>query len=610
MSCFRPEQCLAYPTVRWAGSIPPSVAVGTVTLVMDFNNDAKIDETTDTPALKKTNAVAFWASDSSVTGLPDRERLLDYLTVRVKSTVPWSAGTIQLQLKSNFADEWFVADKLKSGNTYLQNKADSIAQDALVGQPCQFSGTHLQSLGGECVNVSLQNSTDPNNYNPQPLPNLSLGDNEFLFRCEQCPRKYPNVSAIADRTLQLVARNSDGSMMVLDQAKLNIRLLKEWATTYSVRSTPNPQTQDDFRPTASAQLSPGWTDVPPDATNITVLVHGFHTSQSSAETSFIPVMMKRLYWSGHPVLDTGQNDVQGHAHVVGFVWPGDDSFTSVIPPSVGTLLFFPEDEIHALESGVPLAKLLASLSGGGAGRTINIIAHSLGNMVVNSAISRPEVTPSMSKNYIMYDAALAAEAFGPMFPSVPALVTHAKHLGYDPSAANSDLRWKSEWNAMLAGTPHIIDPNSGADLGPDFTDLNHWCTEITAPDNYVTLKPRYELRWLQARPAGGVQDEALPTAARAPPCNVPADQPQRGPWQGFFAGNLTKTNIVNAFNTGDQIVQYVWRLMQLEQKPNYGPKAVELGTTLAALPVVLTGPIYPSVNLLTIFPLEADNGRR
>jgi len=69
-------------------------------------------------------------------------------------------------------------------------------------------------------------------------------------------------------------------------------------------------------------------------------------------------------------------------------------------------------------------------------------------------------------------------------------------------------------------------------------------------------------------------DEALPTAASAPPCNVPADQPQRGPWQGFFAGNLTKTNIVNAFNTGDQIVQYVWRLMQLEQmtcSPKFSP---------------------------------------
>jgi hypothetical protein len=509
-------------------------------------------------------------------------------------------------LKSNFADEWFIADKLKPGDSYLQSEADSTAQDAWVGQPCQLSANHAQNFGGECVKVSLQSQKDANNYNPQPLPNLTLGDNDYLFRCEQCPRQYPNVSAIADRTLQLVAFNRDGSIVVLDQASLDMRLLKEWATVYTVRSTPNPQNPDDFRPNAQAQLGPGWEDVPADADKITALVHGFHTSEDSAEKKFIPVMMKRLYWAGHPVLDTGQNDHQGHAHVVGFAWPGDEQFSGIANQS---LFFFPEDEMHALESGVPIAKKLADIKNGGAGRTINIIAHSLGNMVVNSAISRPEITPGVIKNYIMYDAAVPAEVFGPMFPSQPSLLTHAQFLGYDPVFANRDARWITEFQDVLAGVPHIIDPQTLVDLGPDFTDRDHWCALLNDPNNFAALKPKYNFRWLQTRPPGGIADEALAMNAAAPPCNVPDDLPQRGPWQGFFAGNLNKANMINAFNTGDSIVQYVWRLMQFEQKPNYASKGVELVTTVASLPVLLTGTLDPSVNLLKIFPLEANDSR-
>src|SRR5205085_8013363 len=112
---------------------------------------------------------------------------------------------------------------------------------------------------------------------------LPSGNTDFFVRCDQCPRQYPNVPTVADRSLQLVYRNQDGSLTVLDEAKLDIRLFKEWATMYNVRSTPNPTNPDDYRPISTAQLSPGWADVPADAANLTVLVHGFHASESSAE---------------------------------------------------------------------------------------------------------------------------------------------------------------------------------------------------------------------------------------------------------------------------------------------------------------------------------------
>lgn len=129
--------------------------------------------------------------------------------------------------------------------------------------------------------------------------------------------------------------------------------------------------------------------------------------------------------------------------VVGIEWPGDEGVVSYMPlvTSITTFsFFFPEDEEHDLESGAPISGFLTALEAGGtAGRTVNVIAHSLGNVAVNSAIS---LAPAYTVNkYIMYDAALPAEALGSGFSSDPNLLLHAQALGYPSSTSATDARW-------------------------------------------------------------------------------------------------------------------------------------------------------------------------
>jgi hypothetical protein len=46
--------------------------------------------------------------------------------------------------------------------------------------------------------------------------------------------------------------------------------------------------------------------------------------------------------------------------------------------------------------------------------------------------------------------------------------------------------------------------------------------------------------------------------------------PQRGPWRGFFGSNLSKTRILNTYNSNDFALQTAWYASQTLQKPNVG----------------------------------------
>src|SRR5262249_38640166 len=292
-----------------------------------------------------------------------------------------------------------------------------------------------------------------------------------------------------------------------------------------------------------------------------VLVHGFHTDVTSAEQEFIPTILKRLYWTGTPVLDTKRDDdYQNHAHVVGIEWPGDQKISGVAQV-LNYLYFFPEDEEHALESGVPIGEFFQSLKqNANANRTVSVIAHSLGNMTANSAISR--IPAHTVDKYIMYDAALTSEAFSPNFAPDTDQLQHAQFLGYPAVGGSADVRWQTDWSAMLNNS----DPFAALDL------LN-WCSAVT-PGNSV--RPRYVLRWGQTRPPAGIADEVNPTAITTGPCNVPSDTPQRGPWLGFFAQNTGKTKMFNGFNPTDNVLGLAWKALQIYQKPNFGPKALQI----------------------------------
>src|SRR4029077_9279283 len=137
---------------------------------------------------------------------------------------------------------------------------------------------------------------------------------------------------------------------------------------------------------------PGYAPIPDDAKLITVLVHGFNVNDFEVETGFIPPFVKRLYWTNHQVLSYQGDADHGYAHTVTMLWPGDQGKGHILDvPGVGNLsnlFFFPVDEFHALQTGIPLAWFLLNLKTAPdfSTRQLDVIAHSLGNMAVNSAL--------------------------------------------------------------------------------------------------------------------------------------------------------------------------------------------------------------------------------
>src|SRR5262249_31576580 len=141
--------------------------------------------------------------------------------------------------------------------------------------------------------------------------------------------------------------------------------------------------------------------------------------------------------------------------------------------------YFPDDEFKALQSGVPLADLFVRLSKHN--NQTFLIAHSLGNMIVNSALARPEVSPGMVSKYIMNEAAVPAEAFASNFDQgaeyagsvaatqnyvvpflrpyqVPFLASHLAQMGFSTDSAVQDQIWADQLNRVTKCTQLLCLP--------------------------------------------------------------------------------------------------------------------------------------------------------
>jgi hypothetical protein len=341
------------------------------------------------------------------------------------------------------------------------------------------------------------------------------------------------------------------SSPVVGARRVDIRPLSGWLSVFNARRS------SDFRPAPRSRLLPGWSDIPTDATDITVLVHGFNVTLAQALEEYFPSYFKRLYWVGTPVLSRQGDRSIGYAHTVAFTWPGNQGIA--FPGPIDELLLFPEDEFHALQTGIPLRSLLLSMATSHPRRRLRIIAHSLGNMVVNSALMDPQMD-GVVDTYVMNDAALPADSFDAHYAYSPAereeFERHAAAYGYPDDAV-----WQDEWRDMNAGRPFVaLEPGR---LLPDHTDLDKWRTLMNTFINPALFpKPEYHWRWRQNR------------SAHTMPEGVAHSQSGRGPWRAYFADNLARTRIINTYNETDRVLGIGWTILQRAQKPNIGPAGI------------------------------------
>jgi hypothetical protein len=152
-----------------------------------------------------------------------------------------------------------------------------------------------------------------------------------------------------------------------------------------------------------------------------VFVHGYNVNEWQAR-AWSAEMFKRLWWSG------------SNSRFYAVSWFGDDTQVAW-----QTTINYHVNVRHAFETAPVLALVLNKTL---QGQEVTVAAHSLGNMIVCSAIEDYGARPG---RFCMIDAAVAMEAFDAGLPSQE-FMTHPDWLGY------SNRLCASEWHQLFPET--------------------------------------------------------------------------------------------------------------------------------------------------------------
>ena len=620
-------------------SAPRTIKLGWVRLELDSNNNTEIDST-DREAARKGRPFGFWESEQfyepkvirlrqgAEDGDEDTEDggqdkgLADYFTVRITVNKLWTTpadpnARVRLWLgKDGEKARWFVVPKRRPGKDYLRSKehaADQF-QDIVGAEPsmaatCQFNNESIHNVSGECW-------PGPAGY--VTLPPLKSGSYDLLVRCVDCLIRDSGsmTTNLPKMWVDYVSSDTPTSGMHLDEAAVEIRPVRQWITYATAR--PEGDTIY-YKPLGAMDLDPraivypdkrekflldsqltwantSWTAsttrIPEKARDVNVIVHGYNVPDADMRAIFLPTVFKRLYWVGHPVhrrqgewrkADETPGCVKNCAHTVGMSWPSN--YKGVEPGESGGMgrndawsgLSYPEDEYRAFATGPAFAKYLEAIHEQTANRNIRVLAHSLGNLAMHSALSRDELDPNGGERivdtYIMNEAAFAAEAMHSGYPEDATVLwgeRHAELYGH-----RDDTVWEADWLAM-----QLIQ--GGALLQLKWQNgLKKVSQQVGSrtPGAQITFDPRefYTRRWRQARPLGGLDDFD----------NTQPVQPNRGPWRGLFDQNRTRTRLFNTWSANDMVLRVIWRVNQLEQKPLSRPMRIGLERGLRLLSMIL-----------------------
>jgi hypothetical protein len=410
------------------------------------------------------------------------------------------------------------------------------------------------------------------------LPDLAPGQTySFLFRCLECRANVNDPSQTKVLELEYLS-SPQAEPKIVDHVLVDIRPVAQWMTMQNARETA--KTGGEFRPLPLEQWRAhnganrprqerDWRyDLPDNAKQVTVAVHGFKVAHHEAVGAFFPTWFRRMYWVGHPVMRRqtarpgaiAEDDEQGCAgecaHTVVISWPGNDGgvLNSVFQEDTERSdegLQYPEDEFRALQTGYPLAQYLREIKNHGNPKIL-LIAHSLGNVVANSTLSRPGMENVVEK-YIMHDAAMASEVYDPRYFPTPEELTilgvnHAERYGYSRTQAGLDENWIRDWDEAGAVTRLEWTAN---------VRYTEWRDGVGI--GFFDLEKLYKTRWRQNTGQRWQGDEL--TAGNAY---------SRGDWRGIFAANMGRAEIWNTWSGNDRVLKVPWRLMNLTSKPNPG----------------------------------------
>jgi hypothetical protein len=576
--------------------------LGVVKILADLNNDTvvddkdlqlqqsnwnsvQIDQTNNADVTTDANIkrFSFWQSDSSKLGITlipteagtsvlsssvQEDALADYATLKIHTeALPPAGYTLAIKLQNA---EWALTEKAPGPSSCTNSGCTQVDIPLLLKSKEHLSDPNtVQAQLGRlnngtklCTN-SIDTSGTPGECTSDSsgvltLDNLTLGDTVTLFRCSSCGmRHFDNSGNPLDgnRTMEVQVQQSgaaNSSAKILDHLDVDLRPFSNWVGAYTARDAQNSDV-----PNQVLQPVPNWQNNIPSNSSVNVLVHGFNVSANDALTGFIPTYTKRLYWTSYPVLPS-QNTDKGPAYTVGILWKGDhrDWLQNLSIAAFLNGLYFPDDEFNALETGDPLAAFLSQVKN--QSNTINIIAHSLGNMVVNSAISQAPTGTVTS--YVMNDGAIAAEVFDSNF------------FGIAPQDPNAPGATSLNDEAFAASQKFVV-PYMQPFRMPFLTAH---LTQMGLPDDAI-----WDAQWNDVQSQDGplqVYNNFYFNGSSISAGDAQLDYTHRwrpashgfghGPWLGVFGNNKNLTTIYNSFDMGDCVLDQAWFFNQLIQKPD------------------------------------------
>jgi hypothetical protein len=607
-------------------SLEREIKVGWADVDVDLNNDTKVDAKDDKLKADAKRAWAFWetrqdyevgveaGTPAKFVSSPNAEQrglLEDLGTVRL---------TIHEQAKNHLTpDGYFIVSlqpldeddvdhngdpirprfalmrKLGDDLQYLTDKKTSEDQwdnAANTASPCALP---YDEWKGECVS---------NADGTLRLPPLSANRTyDFLFRCLDCKADPEKLEQRKILKVEYYA-NSSASPVVVDRLLTDIRPAGQFMSLRNAREE-KPFKVSRYRPLPLDQWTghegdEDWMEkVPQNAQQVTVLVHGYNVPHHDAVGSFFPTWFKRLYWAGHQVhrhqtkvsdetAVTGADScVTDCAHTIAVSWPSnqggqtrgarkDDSTQGIItgPASaVEALAMYPEDEFHALQMGDPLSQLLKTVNAQRGDRTMYMMAHSLGNVVVNSALSRPGMAGVVDK-YVMNEAAMASEVYNSAYiptddelnighvPFTPTGTRQAERYGYSKTG-DHDRPWIDDWDSLL----NVFRRSQWTSGVRDLEAQDGLASGQLDPETF------YKWRWRQNASRNMAADELSQASSYY----------SRGDWRGVFKASKDNAQIWSTYNEHDQILYFAWRAMNRLSKPNpggFGAKAKAAGREL------------------------------
>ncbi len=385
-----------------------------VDLVPDFNHDRTIDETNDRGKATVSNPFRFWINDdnddefSATSGndWPDQTSHPDWESVSLFGQVCVVDGVRDLvDFFPVFIDLKDTLNLLGTTDYKYVLKHEENAVNALIDSGLTLSTVQNYLIDNACceahAHAALEYISSVGYELPSSFLNGIVNENKGVILVEG-----RNAS---DKPLVLeIIKKSDNTIIFKKEMPLSLSKVTDMYRYKNLRSESGDLTGGGASHTGDPSNNP---DSLSNGKNV-VFIHGFNETPDAGRGN-IAETFKRLYWSG------------SKAKYTGVAWFGDQ----------GTPAFahYHWDVANAFVTAPAFAQYLSTLQG-----EVNVIAFSLGNMVVSSAIQDCSANPA---RYFMLHAAVAAEAY--------------ESTRFDPDMVQMDWRpytnslYASKWNTLF-----------------------------------------------------------------------------------------------------------------------------------------------------------------